>query len=128
MSSELQRIHDKINYETNVVDPKTFAILLNAVKENQPLSYQNGRDNIFPQTRSRAGMQWNKEKPDTHASNTLEQYALVNSTEDRTITVSDLGYKFMECFDSDYNVIVPDDYYKTILLKMIFSWKKYTSR
>ena len=47
MSSELQRIHDKINYETNVVDPKTFAILLNAVKENQPLSYQNGRDNIF---------------------------------------------------------------------------------
>ncbi len=122
MSSELQRIHDKINYETNVVDPKTFAILLNAVKENQPLSYQNGRDNIFPQTRSRAGMQWNKEKPDTHASNTLEQYALVNSTEDRTITVSDLGYKFMECFDSDYNVIVPDDYYKTILLKMIFSW------
>lgn len=122
MNNDLQRVHDKINYETNVVDPRTFAILLNAVKKNQPLSYVEGRDTIFPQTRAAAGMQWDKTKPDTHASNTLEQYSLVNSTEDRTISVSDLGYKFLGCFDSNYNVIVPDDYYKTVLLEMIFSW------
>lgn len=122
MENELQRIHDKINYETNVVDPKTFAILLNAVRLNQPLSYVTGRDLVFPQARANAGMQWDKTKPDTHASNTLEQYSLVNSTEDRTISVSDLGYKFLGCFDSNYDLKVSDNYYKMTLLQMIFSW------
>lgn len=122
MENELQRIHDKINYETNVVDPRTFAILLNAVKMNQPLSYVTGRDFVFPKARANAGMQWDETKPDTHASNTLEQYSLVNSTEDRTISVSDLGYKFLECFDDNFDIKVSDNYYKMTLLKMIFSW------
>lgn len=122
MAEELQRIHDKINYETNVVDPKTFAILLEAVRKNQPLMYVNGRDNVFPQARSAAGMQWDATKPDTHASNTLEQYGLVNATEDRTISVSDLGYKFLKCFDNNFNIVANNDYYKTILLQMIFAW------
>lgn len=122
MSNELQRIHDKINYETNVVDPKTFAILLKAVERNQPLSYEKGRDEIFPNARSDAGMQWDPTKPDTHASGTLEQYCLVNATEDRTITVSDLGYRFLSCFDDAYDIKVQENYYKTVLLEMIFSW------
>lgn len=122
MSEELQRVHDKINYETNVVDPKTFAILLEAVRKNQPLSYEKGRDKVFPNARASAGMQWNPKKVDTHASGTLEQYCLVNASEDRTITVSDLGYKFLSCFDENYNVKVKPNYYKTILLEMLFSW------
>lgn len=122
MNEELQRVHDKINYETNVVDPKTFAVLLQAVKNNQPLKYTDGRDSVFPKARSDSGMQWDATKPDTHASNTLEQYGLVNATEDRTISVSDLGYKFLKCFDSSYNICVNNDYYKTVLLEMIFVW------
>lgn len=122
MADGLQRVHDKINYETNVVDPKTFAVLLNAVKVNQPLGYETGRDTVFPQARSEAGMQWDVNNPDTHASNTLEQYGLVIATEDRTISVSDLGYRFLHCFDANFNVIVNENYYKTILLEMIFTW------
>lgn len=122
MSDELQRVHDKINYETNVVDPKTFAVLLEAVRKNQPLSYVEGRDTVFPNARAEAGMQWDPKKVDTHASNTLEQYNLVNATEDRTITVSDLGYKFLACFDESFNIKVNLNYYKTVLLEMIFSW------
>ena len=30
-----------------IVDPKTFAVLLNAVKKHQPLSYLEGRDSVF---------------------------------------------------------------------------------
>ena len=111
MPEELQRVHDKINYETNVVDPKTFAVLLNAVKNNQPLTYERGRDVIFPQARSAAGMQWDPTKKDTHASGTLEQYGLVIPDENRTIKVSDLGYRFLACFDKDYKVIESNDTY-----------------
>lgn len=122
MPDNLQRVHDKINYETNVVDPKTFCLLLRAVKDNQPLSYENGRDVIFPKTRAAAGMQWDPSNPDTHASNTLEQYGLVNATEDRHITVSDLGYRFLDCFSGNFEVKVSLDYYRTILLQMLIAW------
>lgn len=124
MPEELQRVHDKINYETNVVDPKTFAVLLKAVKDNQPLTYEKGRDQIFPQARANAGMQWDPTKVDTHASGTLEQYGLVIPDENRTIKVSDLGYKFLSCFDSNFDVVVDSDTYKTVLLEMIFVWKE----
>ena len=124
MPEELQRVHDKINYETNVVDPKTFAVLLNAVRVNQPLTYEKGRDTVFPQARSAAGMQWDPTKKDTHASGTLEQYGLVIPDENRTITVSDLGYRFLACFDKDYKMIEEEDVYKTILLEMLFAWKE----
>ena len=124
MPEELQRVHDKINYETNVVDPKTFAVLLNAVKKNQPLTYKKGRDLVFPQARSAAGMQRDPTKKDTHASGTLEQYGLVIADENRTIKVSDLGYRFLDCFDEAYKIKVAADTYKTILLEMLFTWKE----
>lgn len=124
MTEKLQRIHDKINYETNVVDPKTYYILLEAVKRNQPLTYEKGRDEVFPNARSDAGMRWDAEKRDTHASNVLEQYQLVNADKDRKLIVSDLGYKFLSCFDTEGQVVV-SDYYKTVLLEMLISWVEF---
>ena len=124
MSNEKLRNHDKINYETNVVDPRTFAILLNAVVENQPLTYERGRDVVFPNARADAGMDWNRKKVDTHASGTLEQYELVTPDRNRTIMVSNLGYRFLDCFDikNDFKLIASDKIYKSVLIEMILSW------
>ena len=126
MKEEKQRVFDKITYETNGVLPTLFLLLLKAVKKNEPLNYEKGRDVIFPKVRA-AHSNWDPNKKDTHASNMLEQYRLVDATEDRTISVSKLGYKFLDCFDQNDNLKVSEEFYKTVLLELIFAWHQTTN-
>ena len=118
-----QRVFNKINYETNIVNPKTMFFLLKAVQKSEPLTYVEGRDFVFPIARNDAGMNWDVDKPDTHASNVLEQYGLVTPSSDRTIIVSSLGKRFLAAFNTNGDVIANENEYTFILLKMLCAWK-----
>lgn len=116
------RDYQKINYETNIVDPKTIAILLKSVADNQPLNRDEARDLVFPQARSSTGMQWDVNKRDTHGANVLLQYGLVNENEKKLLSVTELGNQFLECFNSKYDVCVDQKKYKSVLITMLCSW------
>lgn len=123
MSSGKKREYDKINFETNVTDPKTIWVLLNSVKENEPLNKDKARDGIFAQAKRNVGMSVKKDK-DTHGANTLKQYELIEYDGD-DIIVSELGEKFLSVYElnkSNVEMVLSKDEFNNIVFEMINSW------
>lgn len=123
MSGGKKREYDKINFETNVTDPKTIWVLLNSVKENEPLNKDKARDGIFAQAKRNIGMSVKKDK-DTHGANVLKQYELIEYDGD-DIIVSELGEKFLSVYElnkSNIDMVVCKDEFNHIAFEMINSW------
>lgn len=98
-----KRVNDKINYPTNFTSPKTFAVLLDAVKKVGSLTSEQARTKLFPQARS-AVSRYDSSNNDTHGEGTLRTYGFVENvpgTDPVEFRISALGNRFLECFDKD---------------------------
>lgn len=123
MSSRKKREYDKINFETNITDPTTIWVLLNAVKDNEPLNKNEARDGIFARAKRNIGMTVKKDR-DTHGANVLKQYELIEYDGDNII-VSELGEKFLSVYElnnSNIDMVVSQDEFNNIAFEMINSW------
>lgn len=118
-----ERVYDKINYQTNFTSTSTFAILLKAVKENEPVDSDYARATLFPQARSNAGMRYNPTIRDTHGEISLAQYGLIDYIDEKTFKLSALGNRFLELFNDDFTVKSGNEYnYISTMVDSLFSW------
>ena len=124
-----KRINDKINYPTNFTSPKTFAVLLDAVKKAGQLTSEQARTRVFPQARS-AVSRYDPANNDTHGEGTLRTYGLVEDvpgTEPVEFRISALGSRFLECFkrdiDGKFTLKSDNEFsFNSILLDALLYW------
>lgn len=94
---------NKIILQTSITSLDGLYYLLLAVKNNQPMSSQDGKNSIFPQARARIanekGGTWDEDKKDTHAELTLREMGFLRYTSEDEFEVSDLGNEFLSAFE-----------------------------
>lgn len=119
-----ERVYDKINYQTNFTSTKTYAILLRSIKEKGIVDSDYARITLFPNARSNAGMSYDPTNRDTHGEISLQQYGLIDYVGDRKFTLSALGERFLELFDSNNNEKENNEFnYVSTMIDSLFSWK-----
>lgn len=96
--------YNKTILQTSFTSLESIYYLLQAVKQNQPMTSADGKNTIFPVARARIaqarGGEWSEENRDTHAELTLKEMRFIRYTdEDETIfEVSDSGNEFLNAF------------------------------
>ena len=99
----------QINLQTTFSKLSTAYYLLKIVKDNEPVTCDDTRDNMFPQARSKLksrGNPWSPTKKDTHTRISFEEYGLIDYDESNPdyYSVSDLGNELLNSFDFNENV------------------------
>lgn len=127
------RNNDKINYPTNITNPSTFVVLLNAIEG--VVTSSESRKNIFPNARA-AVSRFNADNNDTHGEGTLKTYGLieyVSEDRDATFKVSYLGKRLLEIFEKndEGKFILKEDSeytYNSILIDCLLHWNDITGK
>lgn len=104
--------YNKTILQTSITSLEGIYYLLNVVKENQPVTSEQGKSTVFPTARARVsqerGGEWSEDKRDTHAELTLREMRFIRylpNTPD-TFEVSDIGYEFLSAFSLNE---IPDE-------------------
>lgn len=131
--ADTQKNYNKTIIQSSITNLEALYYLLKTVKENQPMTYDDGKTTIFPAARARLsqdrGGEWDPNKNDTHTSITLAEMNLIRyENEDATtFSVSDFGNRFLDTFtlseipasNGKFKLQLDDHYSKDISNKFI---------
>lgn len=131
--ADTQKNYNKTIIQSSITNLEALYYLLKTVKENQPMTYDDGKTTIFPAARARLsqdrGGEWDPNKNDTHTSITLAEMNLIRyENEDATIfSVSDFGNRFLDTFtlseipasNGKFKLQLDDHYSKDVSNKFI---------
>lgn len=124
----MPRNNNKINFPTNVVSPITYATYMQMI-DTQPdgqVDASYASNTLFPTIKNGKG---GEGKRDTHTIAVLNDYGLAEYVDEKTVTLSHFGKRFLEMFEPSEDPIRlkrkdnVDINYNALMLDILLNWK-----